>query len=171
VGLGTAVNLEQDVSQRLAPAHAEAACAVREAEVKHADETGWKQAGQKCWLWVGAMARVALFVIHARRSVAGLTALLGETIHGIVCSDRWGAYPRIAVACRQLCWAHLKRDFQKCVDRGGAAVAIGREGLAVVQTLFARWHRFRGGGLDRPSLQGQMASVQQELRAFWWSVC
>jgi len=165
VALGTVINLEQDVSQSLAAAHGEAACAVREAAVKHADETSWKQAGQKCWLWLGATAMVAFFVIHARRSAAGLRALLGETIHGIVCSDRWGVYRRIAVECRQVCWAHLKRDFQKCVDRGGAAVAIGNNGLAVVQALFERWHRFRGGGLDRPSLQVQMAPVQQELRA------
>src|SRR6516225_3070816 len=165
VALGTVINLEQDVSQSLAAAHGEAACAVREAEVKHADETSWKQAGQKCWLWLGATAMVAFFVIHARRSAAGLRALRGETIHGIVCSDRWGVYRRIAVECRQVGWAHLKRDFQKCVDRGGAAVAIGNNGLAVVQALFARWHRFRGGGLDRPSLQVQMAPVQQELRA------
>jgi transposase len=165
VSLGTVANLEQEVSQSLAPAHAEAACAVREAEVKHADETSWKQAGQKCWLWLGATAMVAFFVIHARRSAAGLRALLGETIHGIVCSDRWGVYQRIAVECRQLCWAHLKRDFQKCVDRGGAAVVIGNGGLAVVQALFERWHRFRGGGLDRQSWQVQMAPVQQDLRA------
>jgi len=165
VALGTVINLEQDVSQSLAAAHGEAACAVREAAVKHADETSWKQAGQKCWLWLGATAMVAFFVIHARRSAAGLRALRGETIHGIVCSDRWGVYRRIAVECRQVCWAHLKRDFQKCVDRGGAAVAIGNDGLAVVQALFERWHRFRGGGLDRPSLQVQMAPVQQELRA------
>jgi transposase len=165
VALGTVVNLEQEVSQSLAPAHAQAACAVREAEVKHADETSWKQAGQKCWLWVGATAMVAFFVIHARRSAAGLRALLGETIHGIVCSDRWGVYQQIAVECRQLCWAHLKRDFQKCVDRGGAAVAIGSGGLAVVQGLFERWHRFRGGGLDRHGLQVQMAPLQQELHA------
>jgi transposase len=165
VALGTVANLEQEVSHSLASAHAEAACAVRQAEVKHADETSWKRAGQKCWLWLGATAMVAFFVIHARRSAAGLRALLGETIHGIVCSDRWGVYQRIAVACRQLCWAHLKRDFQKCVDRGGAALAIGNEGLAVVQALFERWHRFRGGGLDRHSLQVQMAPVQHELRA------
>jgi transposase len=50
LSLGTVSHLEQQMSQALAPAHAEALQAVRAADVKHADETGWKQAGQKRWL-------------------------------------------------------------------------------------------------------------------------
>ena len=40
--------------------------AVREAAAKNVDETGWKQAGRKRWLWGAATATVAFFVIHAR---------------------------------------------------------------------------------------------------------
>ena len=65
---------------------------MREAPAKNVDETGWKQAGQKRWLWGAATATVAFFVIHARRNWEGLYALLGATIHGIVGSDRWSVY-------------------------------------------------------------------------------
>jgi transposase len=27
--------------------------------------------------------------------------------------------------CRQVCWAHLKRDFQKLVDRGSVSAPVG----------------------------------------------
>lgn len=88
VSLGTVANLEQEVSAALAAPHQEAVAAVQQAEVKNTDETSWKQHGKLCWLWAAASAGVVAFVIHAQRGAVGLTALLGTTIHGIVCSDR-----------------------------------------------------------------------------------
>ena len=93
----------------------------------------------------------------------GLTALLGAKIHGIVCSDRWGVYARVPPARRQLCWAHLKRDFQKVVDRGGSGVAIGRRGLRLVKKVFAAWHAFRDGQVTRGQLQAQLDPVINRL--------
>ena len=95
-------------------------------------------------------------MIHPRRNFAGLQALLGETITGIVCSDRWSVYNKLPLNLRQICWAHLNRDFPKLVDRGGPAEAIGRVGLDVVECLFADWWAFRRGELDRPGLQTRL---------------
>src|SRR5207245_2329974 len=72
---------------------------------------------------------------RAEPIVTGLATLLG-TIRGILCSDRWSVYDCWPVLQRQVCWAHLKRDFQKCVDRGDPAAAVGREGLQIVARLF-----------------------------------
>ena len=65
------------------------------APVKNTDETSWKEKGDKRWLWSAATATVAFFVIHLRRNFAGLQALLGQTITGIVCSDRWSVYNKL----------------------------------------------------------------------------
>src|SRR5215211_3380987 len=127
ISLGTIANLESHLSAALAPAHAEALGVVRDAAVKNVDETSWKLAGDLCWLWMAATSTVAVFLIHARRGWEGLAALLGETIKGFVCSDRWSAYGRLSAWCRQICWAHLKRDFQKLVDRGGASARLGKK--------------------------------------------
>jgi transposase len=161
LSLGTIVRLEEQTSAALAPAHAAALAAVRRAPVKHVDETGWKRAGG--WLWLAASATVAAFVIHARRSGAGLTALLGETVSGLLCTDRWSVYNRVPPERRQICWAHLKRDFQKCVDRGGAAATVGRGGLRVVQAVFACWHRHRDGPIDRDALLEDLAPWVRRL--------
>jgi transposase len=165
VSLGTVVALEQEMSTALTAAHAEAQQAVRSAAVKNVDETSWKRAGQKCWLWAAATATVAFFAIHGRRGFDGLQALLGETIQGIVCSDRWSAYNRLSLHLRQICWAHLKRDFQKCVDRGGPALVIGQAGLRAVEDLFRHWWDFRQRRLDRAGLQRVLEPVVQELQA------
>src|SRR5262249_36799438 len=80
VSLGTISHLETEMSDALAPAHTEAVAAVRVADVKNVDETSWKLAGKLCWLWLAATSTVAAFLIHARRSLAALKALLGEEI-------------------------------------------------------------------------------------------
>src|SRR5262249_299226 len=126
LSLGTVSHLEAQMSAALEAAHAEALGAVRAAAVKHVDETSWKRAGKLCWLWVAAPGTVAAFLIQAHRGWDALVALLGEKVRGFVCSDRWSAYGRLSPWCRQVCWAHLKRDFQKLVDRGGAAARIGQ---------------------------------------------
>jgi transposase len=103
IALGTISNLEQEMSAALAKAHGEAQKAVQEADAKNVDETGWKQAGQKRWLWGAATAWVACFVIAPTRGAAGLAALLGQKIKGIISSDRWSVYGHLKLGLRQLC--------------------------------------------------------------------
>ena len=64
---------------------------------------------------------------------------------------------------RALCHAHLKRDFQALVDRGGEAESIGRWGLAEIERLFALWHRFRAGEFDRKELQRRLVPLQARM--------
>ena len=162
--LGSVSALEAETSAALASPYHEAQTAVHDAPVKNTDETGWSEKGQKRWLWTAATATVAFFVIHLRRNFEGLKALLGETISGIVCSDRWAAYSKLPLARRQICWAHLKRDFRKLIERGGPAEAIGRVGLEVVDCLFADWWSFRRGELDRAGLQARLDPIARELQ-------
>lgn len=107
--LGSISTLEAQTSEALAGPYQEAGEAVREAPVKNSDETGWSEKGQRRWLWAAATATVAFFVIHLRRNFEGLQALLGETIKGIVCSDRWAAYSKLPLERRQIRWAHLTK--------------------------------------------------------------
>jgi len=157
LALGTVSRLQSQVSEALMAAHAEAVAVVRQAPVKHVDETGWKLAGKLCWLWVAATQSVAAFLTHARRGAAGLTALLGEEIRGILCSDRWSAYGRLPVAQRQVCWAHLVRDFRRCTERGLMGQPVGEAGLRAAEALF------REGGITRRALYRRLDPVAAEL--------
>ncbi len=165
IALGTVSNLEQEMSTALAAAHAEAQQAVQQAVAKNVDETGWKRAGTKCWLWGAATAWVACFIIAPTRGAAGLAALLGRKIKGVVSSDRWSVYGQLKLGLRQLCWAHLKRDFQKLVELGGTAQEYGELGLAAVGILFEEWHLFRGGG-SRAAMRRELQPVR-ELMQDW----
>lgn len=165
LALGTVSNLEAEMSTALASAHAEAQQAVQAASAKNVDETGWKQAGKKRWLWGAATAWVACFIIAPTRGAAGLAALLGRKIKGIISSDRWSVYGQLKLGLRQLCWAHLKRDFQKLVDLGGRGKEYGELGLAAVHILFHEWHLFRGGG-SRAALQRELEPLRDALRGW-----
>lgn len=163
VSLGTIANLEQEMSDALAEAHEQAVAEVRTAEVKHVDETGWKQGGKKRWLWVAATSQVVVFLIHRLRNSVPLVRLLGEKLVGIVCSDRWHAYTFYGLDQRQLCWAHIKRNFAKLAERKGIAKEVGEAGLAVQKQVFALWHQFREGGLTREQLIETFDPLEKEL--------
>jgi transposase len=162
--LGTVSAIEQETSAALADAHAEAAEAVRQAPCKNTDETGWYQAGQRRWLWTAVTQGVAYFLIHTSRGGAALGALLGDALEGIVTSDRWSAYHRLDLYRRQLCWAHLIRDFQAVVERGGRAKALGEQLLCFAEDVFHWWYRVRDGTLQRSSLRSYIDSQRPWLR-------
>jgi transposase len=163
VSLGAVVRQEQAQSAALAPVVEEARAAVQQAAVVNMDETGWRQEQQRAWLWTAVTAELTVFRIDRRRSGAVVDGLLGADFPGVVGSDRWSAYNRFPAERRALCLAHLKRDFQRLVDRGGEAEPIGRWGLAEIERLFALWHRFRARELDRPELHRRLIPLQARL--------
>jgi transposase len=130
------------------------------APVANADETRWPHAGQTQWLWVVVTGLATVFTIAASRGSQVIKDLLGEDYGGVLGSDRYAGYAWLDVTWRQVCWAHLKRDFQALVDRGGAAQAIGKAALVQVHELFTAWHQFRQGTLDRAGLQQALQPVQ-----------
>src|SRR5919202_952506 len=153
VSLGAVVRQEQAQSTALAPVVEEVRAAIQQADVVNMDETGWRQAKQRAWLWTAVTATLTMFRIDRRRSGAVVEGLLGANFAGVIGSDRWSAYNRFAAERRAICWAHLKRDFQALVDRGGEAAPVGRWGLAEIARLIALWHRFRAGECARSQLQ------------------
>ena len=94
-----------------------------------------------------------------------MAELLGPSVRGTAGSDRWTAYGIIDLFHRQVCWAHLKRDFQKWLDWGRESAPIGRAGLEAVGKLFGLWRDFRAGVLDRPALAAALEPVGWNLHA------
>jgi transposase len=164
VALGTVANLEQEMSAALAGSHREALDAVAQADVKNVDETGWKERGKKRWLWVAATGTLAAFIISPWRNLKALTRRLGQDFVGILCSDRWRVYDEWPVLQRQVCWAHLKRNWEKLVERGGKARAIGQACLDVHRRVFELWHLYRGGTIGYEQLDDAMAPLMMALQ-------
>lgn len=163
LGLGSIPALEQAVSEALAQPVAEAQAYVQSQPVANVDETGWRERTRRAWLWISATPLVTVFLVLATRGAAGAKRLLGEAFQGIVGSDRWSAYSWLEPERRQLCWAHLKRDFQALVERGGESAGLGRALLACIKQMFELWHRVRDGPLARADFQAAMQPIQRRV--------
>jgi transposase len=165
ISLGSIANLEQATSEAVAAPVDEVAHAIREEPVVHADETGWFERSKRAWLWVAVTAHLALFVLRARRNAPVAKELLGAAFAGILVSDRWSAYAWVDVARRQLCWAHLLRQFRGFQNHGPEAKAIGRALEVLTETMFHVWHRVRDGTKTRAEFQTFIENLRGHLVA------
>ena len=167
VALGTVSKLERRVSAVLAAPYDQVREAVRAEPVLHADETRWREGGTHPWLWVLASARYCLLTLTDRRNREALTSILGQPRpHRILISDRYTVYGHVDAEQRQYCWAHLDRDFLAVAQSQDPVAFLGRYCLEEVDRLFAAWHRFREGGLDRAGLAEKLAPVQQRMQTW-----
>jgi transposase-like protein len=91
--------------------------------------------------------------------------LVGEAFAGILVSDRWPGYRWVPLTGRQLCWAHLIREFCQMAEAGGSAGAIGETLGMCARQLFHWWHRVRDGTLQRSSFCVYAAQLRMEVRA------
>jgi len=163
ISLGSIPAQEQRVSQALQPPVEAAQKYVQTQSAVNVDETGWHEFTKDLWLWVCTTPSVTVFRIFENRSASGAETLLGKDYSGIVGSDRYSAYNSLDPLHRQVCWAHLKRDFQALVERGSESQVIGRMLLARLKQFFGFWHRFRNGTLSRTDFQTTMQPIRLEV--------
>jgi transposase len=130
MSVGTVSQVEQATSVALAAPVEEAQTYVREQAVAHLDETSWRQAGKRAWLWVAVTSWVTVFVVRMSRGGLVARELLGETFAGILVTDRYSAYNWYPVRRRQLCWAPLLQDVEAMRAHGCCSEEIGEALLA-----------------------------------------
>jgi len=164
LAVGSVDHLCQATAAALAGPVAELGQAVQQGAAAHADETSWREAGQRRWLWVVVTAVATVFTLAPSRGRGVIQGLLGASFAGYLISDRWAAYTWIEPDRRQVCWAHLKRDFQKLVDYGGPGRAIGREALRLQAGLFGAWADLRTDPRQRPRFVRRARQYQWRLR-------
>ena len=137
---------------------------VLEAEAVNIDETGWREDRRKAWLWVTVTALATVFTIARNRSAAVARRLLGDKEDQVVSSDRFKSYDWLWAYWRQVCWSHLRRDFQAMIDRGGPGERIGRRLLGLSDRLFEAWHRARDGALEEGAFQERILRLRPRVR-------
>lgn len=162
ISLGSVTRLEQRVSDAVAAPVAEAVAEIVKSPSANADESSWRESRQKVWLWVVATATLAVFVIRKSRG-ADIAHELLDKFRGVLSSDRWSGYAWYEATRRQLCWAHLKRDFLGFADHGVDAAALSEKLLDQYRRMMRMWHRVRDGTLTRAAFQKRMRPVEAQI--------
>lgn len=165
ISVGAISKIEGRVAQALAPAHAEALDRVRGAEAKHADETSWRQAGKSFWMWVSKSDEAAAFLIRDNRSGDVARELLGENLSGTLISDRWSGYAWVDLDQRQVCWAHLFRDFRKIAASGGKeSKRIGESLDLLGGAVFVWLYKYRDGEITRSEWRRTAYGIRKAMK-------
>lgn len=161
---GSIYAIERATSEALAGPYQEANTAVCTAPVRHLDETSWKQGRQRGWLWVAATTLATIFIVAGSRGRKVLHEAFGDALEvGVNVSDRWGGYKGFKMNRRQICHAHLLRDFIKIEERGGIAAVFGRAARLAQGDMFEVLDSFRAGTIDRAGLRLALKPIKKRL--------
>jgi transposase len=89
--------------------------------VLHADETGWREAGQGGYIWSFSTPGehgVRYYEYDHSRAHAVVQRILADEFHGHLVSDFYAGYNDYA-GPKQRCWVHLLRDLHKLKEEHG----------------------------------------------------
>jgi len=121
------------------------------------DETHYPREGAGNWVWAAVQPLLAVFAIYPSRARYVIHDLIGTQPSAVVTTDRYASYAFLDAQQRQICWAHLLRDFNRIGQRDGLAGRIGRRLHALGYVMF----RLR----DKGKLNGQrLARLQRGVR-------
>jgi transposase len=159
VSVGCIATILTRVGGALAAPYDEIARQVPSSSVAYMDETGWREKGKALHLWILVAPFAVLFRI-GRRTKGVAQDLLGKDYQGHVVTDRYAGYLWLADERHQVCWAHLDRNFEDLVERGGAAKKIGKACQKVTEDLFAIWHAYKDSRIRWETMQRRMVAVE-----------
>jgi transposase len=162
ISSGTVDAILTRTAAALAEPHDDLLRRLRAAQALNMDETGWRTAGERRALWGMFDQRHAYFAIEPGRHEDHAKELLADTT-AIVTSDRWWAYAHLPVKRRQLCWAHLRRDFTAHAEGLGAEKQFGDIGLELCERVFWAWEVFAHTS-DRRELRRTARSLQRKYK-------
>jgi transposase len=173
ISLGTVNRLRLEASNAVASCVDEAKLYIQRSNVVGADETSFNQGNldgfnpeqRSCWLWVAVTPLVTFFEIALTRCTSAAQNLLGENFGGILNSDRHAAYNWVDLQRRQLCWAHLRREFLKISERPGVSAELGTALVKQQEKLFELWHRVRDGTVARYEFIELVKDIREQILA------
>ena len=164
MSLGGLSNCEAKIADAIEKPYNDTVDYVRQQEIAHADETGWPRGNRnKGWLWAMLCATAAIFMVHPNRSKKAALELIGH-FKGKFVTDRYNAYDFYEFI-RQICWAHLKRDFIAISEARGKLGKIGFELHELSKKILKMRGRVRDGTLQWKTFQRRMPELQKRVES------
>ena len=151
ISVGSVCNIHKLACDLLAIPFKEIKAEVLAQNNVNADETSWRLRSKKCWAWIGTTPGATFIEIDPSRSQAAFDRIFNG-FQNTLTTDRYGAY-NSHLGNKQVCLAHIDRDFTKVSERLGADGAIGRILKEQLGEIFEVWKEFKFGECSRETLQ------------------
>jgi transposase len=162
VSVGSIDNILKQAGELLASPWEAIQRAAQAAEVLHADETSWRRAGQRIWLWAALSATACCFRIDQTRARSAAKTLLGD-FDGLLISDRYSVYDFIDPSRRQACLSHLARTFQAFAERDGPAGRHGQTIRTLIDEIIRADSSARHAGQQISWAEGELNILHDQL--------
>ncbi len=112
ISVGSVSNSEYRVGSKCKKIYEQVAQEVRSSDVLHIDETSHYNRGKLGWCWIFASDQASFVKLTESRGMKVLKNSVFFNYKSLVVTDRYAAYNYFADEKRQICWAHLSRDFE-----------------------------------------------------------
>jgi transposase len=140
---------------------AEATASLCTAQALWMDETHYPREGIANWVWTAVQPLLAVFAIYPSRARYVILDFIGQRCTATVTTDRYAGYAFIDAQRRQVCWAHLLRDFNRIGQRSGLAGQIGRRLLGLGLVMFRKRDKGVLAGTVLDGLQRRLLATLQ----------
>ncbi len=134
----------------------------RQAPVRHADETSWRNDGRSGYAWLFATPTLCLFLFRPSRSARGVKEVLGQTkLEGTLVVDRYVGYNRVPCA-RQYCYAHLLREVEDLAQEFPDSPEVPAFTVTLLPLLWAAMH-LHSQPLSDEQYYKEALEIQQQI--------
>jgi len=163
ISLGLISNTEGRVGNKLEGKYNDLMESVQNSSYLHLDESGANKKGKRGWCWVATNRESTVFKLTDSRGKKALESFLPE-YEGKVISDRYAVYNIFDEDKRQVCLAHLRRDFKRFAHSKYVSLSmVGNSLLEVMDIVFATDQAFRSRKIERPYYLRRMRKSKKRM--------
>jgi len=162
IGYGAMVKAQHRMAKMLEDVPEKLVKEYREAPVKHADETGWRNNGHNGYAWLFATPEMSVFRFRQTRSARIVKEVLGDQrLPGVLVVDRYNGYNK--APCQiQYCYAHLLRSVQDLEKEFPDNEEI-KTFVGAIAPLLAVAMQLRGLPIDKKEFLVRAANTKSEI--------
>jgi transposase len=165
ISIGSVSNSERRVASKCKEAYERVEEEVKASKVLHIDETSHFTKGKVGWCWMFTNNEASFVKLADSRGRKFLTNSTFSNYKNLVVTDRLGVYNHFSDEKRQICWAHLLRDFERISNSWNKEVqCLGNCLKDATIGLFALNKYMLKGEID----VSKFISRAKELRRYIW---
>ena len=147
LSLGLISTTEGRVSDKLKYKYYELLTQAEESSYLHFDETSSNNQGKRHWCWVATNQELSVYKLSNSRGKGAFESFFPE-YEGRAITDRYAVYNVIDDHRRQICLAHLRRDFKRFAHSQYEGLArAGQRLLKLIDIVFMSHKLYKAGKL------------------------